>query len=184
MTELYEQAISTARGVLKTVSKEQLGEPTPCAQWKISDLVNHMVGGQYWFATLARGEALPDGEVDFSSTDFVSAFDEGAEQSLAAFHADGVMERMLTLPFGEMPGSAFLGLATTDTFTHSWDLSRATGQNTDLVPELAATLLIGARKSIPDAFRNEAGNPFGFEQTPPAGASNADQLAAFLGRKV
>jgi uncharacterized protein (TIGR03086 family) len=123
-------------------------------------------------------------EVDFSSTDFVSAFDEGTQRSLAAFRADGVMERILVLPFGEMPGAAFLRIAATDTFTHGWDLARATGQNTDLAPDLASTLLSGAKQSIPPGFRNEEGNPFGPEQPAPAGAASADQLAAFLGRKV
>jgi uncharacterized protein (TIGR03086 family) len=183
-TELLEQAISSTRGVLVNVSKQQLGDDTPCAQWKISDLINHVVGGQHWFATMVNGEVLDDAEVDFSSTDFLSAFDEATGCSLAAFRADGVMEQMLALPFGEMPGAAFLRLAATDTFTHGWDLARATGQSTDLAPELASTLLTGAKQSIPPGFRNEEGNPFGPEQTAPAGAGNADKLAAFLGRKV
>ena len=82
---------------------------------------------------------------------------------MTAFRADGLMERTLTLPFGQMPGSAFLGLAATDTFTHGWDLAKATGQDTDLAPDLAAALLAGAR-SIPPSFRSEDGAVFGPEQ--------------------
>ena len=62
--------------------------------------------------------------------------------------------------------------------------AKATGQNTDLVPALAAQLLEGAKVAISPAFRSEEGAVFGFEQVAPAGACNADQLAAFLGRKV
>ena len=94
------------------------------------------------------------------------------------------MTKMLTLPFGQMPGSAFVGLAATDTFTHGWDLAKATGQSTDLDPELAAQLLAGAKQAISPAFRGPEPKPFGPEQTAPAGATNADQLAAFLGRTV
>jgi uncharacterized protein (TIGR03086 family) len=183
-TELLEQAIASTHGVLVKVSKQQLGQDTPCARWKISDVINHLVGGQYWFAAMVNGEDVDSAEVDFSATDFVSAFDEGTQRSLGAFRADGVMERTLTLPFGEMPGAAFLRLAATDTFTHGWDLARATGQGTDLAPDLAATLLTGAKQNIPPEFRNEEGNPFGPEQAAPAGAFNADKLAAFLGRTV
>ena len=50
-TETLEQAIATTRGVLTSVSKEQLGDDTPCAEWKVSDLINHIVGG----AVLLRG---------------------------------------------------------------------------------------------------------------------------------
>jgi uncharacterized protein (TIGR03086 family) len=77
-----------------------------------------------------------------------------------------------------------LGLAITDTFVHTWDLAKATGQSTDLAPELAAVLLEQARASIQDSFRGPEGAPFGAEQTAPEGASNADRLAAFLGRSV
>ena len=59
----------------------------------------------------------------------------------------------MRLPFGELPGAGFMGLATTDTLTHAWDLAKATGQNTDLAPEPAERLLAGARTTISDAVR-------------------------------
>jgi uncharacterized protein (TIGR03086 family) len=77
-----------------------------------------------------------------------------------------------------------MGLAMTDTFTHAWDVAKATGQDTDLAPELAAQLLEASKMMIQPAFRSEEGTVFGPEQTAPDGASTADQLAAFLGRKV
>jgi uncharacterized protein (TIGR03086 family) len=182
-TEMLEQSIATTRGVLAGVSRDQLDDTTPCAQWKVSDLINHIVGGQYFFAGGVLGEA-PASETDFAAGDFLAEFDTGAQKCVAAFNGDGAMEKMLTLPFGQMPGSAFVGLAATDTFTHGWDLAKATGQDTDLAPALATGLLAGARQAIQPAFRSADGAVFGLEQTAPAGASNADQLAAFLGRTV
>ena len=44
------------------------------------------------------------------------------------------MERLVRLPFGELPGAVFLGIAATDTFTHGWDLARATGGDERLDP--------------------------------------------------
>ena len=183
-TEPLEQAIASTRVVLAGVSKEQLDDETPCAAWKVSDLINHIVGGQYFFESCAKGDVPAGGDTDFSSGDFVSAFDEGSQRCLAAFRVEGVMETMLTLPFGQMPGSAFVGIAATDTFTHGWDLARATGQSTDLDPALAGQLLAGAKQFIQPAFRSPDGAVFGPEQSAPDGASNADQLAAFLGRRM
>lgn len=94
------------------------------------------------------------------------------------------MGKTISLPFGDMPGAAFVGLASTDTFVHGWDLAKATGQSTDLDSDLAAALLAQSRQSISDAFRSPEGAVFGLEQTAPDGATNADQLAAFLGRTV
>ena len=182
-TEVLEQAIATTRGVLANVSRDQLDDATPCASWKVRDLINHIVGGQYFFAGGVRGE-LPSGDTDWAAGDFLADFDTGARQCVDAFNSDGAMDKMLTLPFGQMPGSAFIGLASTDTFTHGWDLARATGQDTDLAPQLATGLLAGARVAIPPELRSEDGAVFGLEQTAPADASNADQLAAFLGRHV
>lgn len=76
-------------------------------------------------------------------------------------------------------------MAATEQFTHGWDLARAAGQHTDLDPELAAELLGVARLAITDDFRGPDGQAlFGPVREAPAGASPADQLAAFLGRAV
>ena len=150
-------------------------------------LVNHIVAGSYWFAASTNAGASPDDErgTDYADGDIVAAFDEGARQAVAAFSAPGAMEKMVKLPFGEFPGAAFCALATTDTFTHGWDLAKATGQSTDLAPALATELLTGARASIPDMFRGPDGAaPFGTQVEPPASATEADKLAAFLGRAV
>ena len=115
----------------------------------------------------------------------LAAFEEAGNGLVAAFGAEGALDRMYTLPFGEMPGHAFMGLAVVDTFQHAWDAAKATGQDTDLAPELASALLEQSRASIQESFRGPDGQaPFGPEQSAPAGASAADQLAAFLGRDV
>jgi hypothetical protein len=66
---------------------------------------------------------------------------------------------------------------------HAWDLAKATGQSTDLDPELAAFSLDAAMQRMGPGFRGE-GRPFGEEQPCPNGRCEADQLAAFLGRAV
>jgi uncharacterized protein (TIGR03086 family) len=114
----------------------------------------------------------------------VTTYDEGIRQAVAAFGAPGAQEKMIELPFGTLPGAVFMGIATTDAFTHAWDLAKATGQSTDLDPELASQLLQQSRAFIQDAFRGEDTKaPFTKEQSPPANATEADKLAAFLGRE-
>ena len=182
-TALFRQAVSVAHDVLSGVDAGQLGDPTPCESWDVAALINHLVGAQHFF--LAGLEGTPPGEPpDAAAGDFVSAFDEVSSKCLAGFEGDGVLTRMFTLPFGEMPGAALIGLASTDTFQHAWDLAKATGQDTDLAPELAEALLAQSQASIQESFRGPEGAPFGAEQVAPEGASPADRLAAFLGRAV
>jgi uncharacterized protein (TIGR03086 family) len=183
-TEPLEQAIAVARGVLAGVNKEDLDKSTPCASWKVRDVVNHLVDGADFFATGMGGEAAAVGDV--TGGDYRGAFDDAAARTLAIFAAPGALEQTAKLPFGEMPGAALMGLATSDIFTHAWDLAKATGQSTDLNPELAAQILPQVEQAVPDMFRGAEGSgmPFGPKQEAPGGCTNADKLAAFLGRTV
>ena len=186
-TDSLQKAFDVARGILANVTPDQMDNDTPCASWKVRDVVNHLVTGSQWFgASMDAGEgAMGFEEVDYSSKDYLEVFDDGAKKSVEAFGREGATDKMVTLPFGEFPGAVFMGLATTDTFTHAWDLAKATGQDTDLDPELAKDLLEAAKASIPAEFRGpDTKAPFGPECEPPPGASPADHLAAFLGRTV
>ena len=185
VTENLERAFATARGVIANIKSDQLDDPTPCQSWSVRDVCNHLIGGSYYFAeSVDIGEAHPSDD-DFTEGDMVARYDEGIALAVAAFNAPGAQERTVTLPFGDMPVPAWMGIATTDAFTHAWDLAQATGQDTNLDPELAAQLLEGAKMFIQPAFRGaDTERPFGAEQSPPAGACNAAQLAAFLGRRV
>ena len=175
-----------AKQVLAGVSAEQLDQPTPCATWDVRALINHIVAGSYWFAASTEAGQAPAGDErpDFASGDFVASYQDGSSKALAAFGAPGALEKTVKLPFGEYQGAGFMGLATIDTFTHSWDLAKATGQPADLDPELAAQLLEQSKTTISDAVRGPEPMPFGPQQDAGAGASAADELAAYLGRTV
>ncbi len=178
------QVQSIAAGVLANVKPEQMEMATPCAEWNVGQLIDHMVGAQHWARSGVEGVEQAETGEGACQGDFCSTFNEAAASCHQAFAAEGAMERTVNPGFGDMPAPALLGLAMTDTFTHAWDLAKATGQDTNLSPEMAQQLLGGAQQSIQPAFRSEEGTIFGMEQQAPEGASAADQLAAFLGRSV
>ena len=76
------------------------------------------------------------------------------------------------LPFGDLPGGMYLGLATNDVFAHGWDLAKATGQSTDLDPAMAAQLLAGMEMGLPDEIRG----PFGPMRTNVPGIEVCEHL--------
>ncbi len=181
-TESLARAFASTRSILSRVTPHQLGAPTPCASWNVRQLVNHMISAPRVGAAALTGAPAPAMDQDFASGDFVAAYDETAEQALAAFERQGALERSVTLPFGEVPAPLLLHMITVDQFTHGWDLARATDQPADLDPELALTLL--AQTEIPAQLRGEDGSaPFGPAQPVPEGAAAADKLAAYLGRR-
>jgi uncharacterized protein (TIGR03086 family) len=185
-TANIERAFASTRAVLANVTPDELSQPTPCQSWQVRELINHIIGTSFWFAAATNAGVAPTAEeIDYTSGDMVATYDDGIAQAVDAFGQPGALEKMITLPFGNLPGAVYLGIATTDAFTHGWDLARSTGQSTDLDPELAAQLLERSRAFIQPAFRGDDGKaPFGAEQPAPPDATNADALAAFLGRKA
>jgi len=185
-TEILERTCASTRSVLVDVPADQLELATPCASRDVRALVNHIVRGTGYFATaVSTGSSADRVAVDDTAGDMIAAYDDGAAHAVAAFGTPGASERMVTLPFGTLPVSVFIGIAATDAFSHGWGLARATGQSTDLDADLAAQLLERARASLPDAFRGSDGKaPFGPATEVPATARPADALAAFLGRAV
>jgi len=186
-TEALERAFAMTRGLLAGVTPDHYDDPSPCASWRVRDVVNHVVEGANWFALCVNAGEAPDPDpthgVDYAAGDLLASYDEGVAATVAAFGAPGAQERIIKLPFGELPGAVFMGIATNDVFVHGWDLAKATGQSTDLDPELAGQLLSQAQGFVSDDFRGADGEaPFGAAVDPPASAHVADKLAAFLGR--
>jgi uncharacterized protein (TIGR03086 family) len=183
--DTLERAFASTGKVLGGVSAGQLDDTTPCASWTVRDLVNHIIGVPLYFAAAAEGREAPsDDSSDFTSGDLMAEFNDGAARAVKAFRAEGAMEKTMKMPFGEMPGSIVANIAATDSFTHGWDLAKATGQPTDLDPGLAEELLVNAKAAFPDSMRGADGvAPFGPEVAAAPGACAADQLAAFLGRR-
>jgi uncharacterized protein (TIGR03086 family) len=174
----HRKAQEIFQDVLAEVGEAQMGLPTPCPGWTVADLVDHVIGGNGWVQSLAGRQPAPAPADNKRVATVLSA--AGAQDVFAA--EDG-LTRMFELPFGTMPGAAFIGLRTSDVYMHAWDLAKATGQSTDLDPELGAETLTATQMRITDAFRGE-GRPFGAQQPCPEGRPVADQLAAFLGRCV
>jgi len=182
--EALKRSFESTRAVLAQVRPDDLGAATPCASWDVSALVNHFVGTARWWAAIVTGAGV-SADVDYAAGDFVSGYEESIAIATSAFETEGVLERTFRLDLGEFTGAALVGLAATEHFTHGWDLARALGIRSDLDPELASELLGTARYAITDAYRAADGMAlFGPAAQAPAGASPADELAAFLGRRV
>jgi uncharacterized protein (TIGR03086 family) len=182
--EALNRSFESTRAILAKLQPGDLDAATPCASWDVSALVTHFVGTARWWAAIVTGAGAA-GEGGYSPGDIVSAYEESIEIATSAFETEGVLEETFRLDLGEFRGAALLGLAATEQFTHGWDLARAIGQHTDLDPELATELLIQAKLAVTDAYRGPDGVAlFGPAAQAPAGASPADQLAAFLGRRV
>ena len=129
--ELHAEGIQTFGAHLAAVPDEAWGWPTPCAEWDVRTLVNHVVGENRWLppllggATVAEvGDAL-DG--DLLGDDPHRSWEASARSALAA--AEGVdLDGIVHLSFADVPASEYLWQLTADLLVHAWDLAHATGQ--------------------------------------------------------
>jgi pimeloyl-ACP methyl ester carboxylesterase len=96
------RALQGTLAVLTRVRPKDLDGPTPCASWDVRALVNHFVGtARWWAATIAGDGGVAD--ADYAARDFVAAYEESIRIAVAAFGADGSLDRTIRLPFGELP---------------------------------------------------------------------------------
>jgi uncharacterized protein (TIGR03086 family) len=181
---LYRRAAALADATVSGVRADQLGQPTPCTEWTVRQLINHVLTGNLFFASLATGAPLPDRTVDQVGDDHVTSFRDSLARLSAAFGEPGFLSKRVRTPDGEGTGAVLVDMRFIEFVIHSWDLAKATGQSTDLDHELAERVLAAMRVSpLLPRVRGEGG-PVGEQQPVPPGATLADQLAAFMGREL
>jgi uncharacterized protein (TIGR03086 family) len=112
--------------------------------------------------------------------DYKGAFKAASARAVKAFEPEGIVDKMITLPFGEMPAGAAVNIAIFDVATHTWDLAKGTGQSTALDPEVLGAALELAQQMLADDWR--AAGMFGTQVPVPDDAPVQDRLAGFTGR--
>jgi uncharacterized protein (TIGR03086 family) len=153
--------------LLVAVTPEDVGRPTPCSEWTVADLSDHIVNSVAGMATMARG-GQPDWAVSTHHDDPASALHQEGRTLLEALDAGS--------------GSFPEGMAAAELAVHAYDLTTALGKATaDLDPEVAEAGLAFMTASMTDDMRGDA---FGPEQPAPADADAYERIAAFAGRSM
>ena len=162
------RALDQAGDVLAAVHADDLDKPTPCADWTVRDLANHVAAGPARFLQMTRGE-----EVDWSAAPQVrdgawaATFRAGGDDLIHHWH--GQTE--------EKAGAA--GWQTAEMAVHTWDLARSLGRDVALDDEVAQAALTFLQQALTDENRSPVFAP----AVPVADDAPAyDRLAGFAGR--
>ena len=166
-TSLVARSLDQLSALLVAVTPEDLARSTPCSDWNVADLSDHIVNSTAGMATMAQG-GQPDWSASPHHADPASALQEQAAALISALDA------------GDSKFPA--GMATAELAVHAYDLSTALGRRTaDLDPEVAEEGHAFMSSSLTDDRRGEA---FGPEQPAPEDADAYQRIAAFAGRSV
>ncbi|GAA1092083.1 TIGR03086 family protein [Streptomyces javensis] len=127
---------------LGAVRSEQWSWPTPCTEWNVRQLVNHMTRGNLNYVSLLHGGGAADflrlRDADALGTDPVGAYARSVRECAQAFGETGALQRMLDYPLGPVTGQQALAVRITDTAVHTWDLARAVDVDNTLDESLVA----------------------------------------------
>lgn len=177
---------------LRLVGIGQWTEPTPCTDWDVRALVNHVAAANLNYVRLLRGATAADflrsRDEDALGDDPLRAFLSSADGCAAAYSEPGALDRVVDHPAGKLPGRQALAVRTTDTVIHTWDLARAIGADDALDPALLDWIC----RDIREIYAGMAETPVSAQTThrfyaAPAGelrtgASAQDRLVHLFGR--
>jgi uncharacterized protein (TIGR03086 family) len=188
----YSLASSEFRRCLETVRADQWAWPTPCTEWNVRLLVNHMARGNLNFVGLLNGATGADflrlRGTDALGADPLAAYTRSVQECAEAFARPGALQQVVDYPLGRVPGAQALAIRTTDTTIHTWDLARAIGAEDTLDPGLVAWI----DDRMEDIYAGLVETPVATETThrffaapatgPESGRSRQDQLLRRMGR--
>ncbi|MGQ0464137.1 MAG: TIGR03086 family metal-binding protein [Sporichthyaceae bacterium] len=170
---------------IRQIAPADWQRPTPCAEWDVYALVNHVVIGGGRYARLLRGGARADFVAERRTDGLAGGAVEGwASNSAlcaAAFAEPGALARVVPFSTGEVSGRILGQIRVVEVVVHTWDLSRALGFDETTDPDLAAfALRAWSENALP---LQSGGVPFFAPPTDAAGGADLLALLRLAGRR-
>ncbi|BDM70290.1 hypothetical protein HEK616_37770 [Streptomyces nigrescens] len=174
-----DDVLNAVSRLVSAVVPAQFGQPTPCADWDVRTLLNHLVRENLLWTALANGTPRSDFTADHLGDDHIEAFRLASRSTRSAFGRPGMLDQR----YGPAPGRRLVEQVVIEMLLHGWDLARAIGHPFDDVQHLAELALPVVQEIYGDLPRTDAGS-FAPPQPAPEDASPLDRLAAYLGRSI
>lgn len=179
LNTLYHRTIESWADRVNSVAADQWDEPTPCAEWSVRELTNHVAGEDLWTVPLIRGRTME--EVGAELEGDLLGQDPIASALRAAAEATSVVAERLpaggkvSLSYGPEDMTEYVSQLAADHLIHSWDIAAATGNDVRLDPHLVSEVASWF------ANREEMYRSAGVigARAPLTGDPQADLLAAF-----
>lgn len=178
--DVLERAITQMDSVVARITAEQEGLPTPCSEWDVRTLLDHVVGHSMPNFIVAASGGAPDWQAPPGDmqTDWAEACRAAASELLATWRAAD-MDRMVESFGGQAPLRTRADQQVTELAVHAWDLAKATSQDQPLDPVVADRALTWSRQMLKPEYR---GQGVGSEVLVAADAPSYDKLAGWFGR--
>jgi uncharacterized protein (TIGR03086 family) len=169
----------------RAIRDDQWHLPTPCTEWDVRPLVDHVVRWNRLVPDLVAGRSVAEMdrpfERDVLGDNPRAAAEASARAASEAFAVSGALERIVHHPQADMPGAQALYQRVFDNVVHAWDLARAIGADERLDPDLVR-IVYEFTKPYEQAL--QASGAFAPKVAVPSDADPQTQLLALLGRRA
>ena len=132
---LYEKVTAVTRNLVAAVQASQWHDATPCPDWDVTQLTNHLVSSARNLVGIMAGDG-PQNYGDVLGDDALAAFDAAVGPAVVALNEDGAMARTVVTRRGEQAAGDYALGQVQEMLVHSWDLATATGQDATMDAEL------------------------------------------------
>lgn len=183
---MLDDAHQALRTVVAGVPAGSWHLPTPCAEWDVTQVLQHAAGDQLAYASRLTGGPgpaydpfAPSGRLDDGPAELLEPALTGCADAFAAVDPS-TAEVPVPLPPFMLPAKLAVEAAALDAGIHAWDIAVATGQPSALTPSLALAL-----RPVADALVEPLrGFAYGPAIEPASAADEVTSLLNYLGRRA
>jgi uncharacterized protein (TIGR03086 family) len=190
--ECASATLAACRSVLGRLTVDDLARPSPCAEYTVGEVGEHVIRSMVLLASVA-GAAGPVEASAAGSAGGLAAGSAGglaaglldervavtAEAALAAWRRRG-LGGSVAVGRSTLPASLAVEIIPLELLVHGWDMARATGSGIDVPPEVAEYVLARARSLV---TVDKRGRSFAAEVPARPSATVLERLIAFTGRQ-
>ncbi|MFA5774204.1 MAG: TIGR03086 family metal-binding protein [Ilumatobacteraceae bacterium] len=180
--QLLSGVLTKTGDLLEGTKKDMKELPTPCSEFRVEDLVNHMVGWTRVFDANCNSRSIEGDANQYECKIHPASEYKAAATSLLDGWKKFGFDRKVQLMSSELPAESVFNMTVMEAATHGWDLAVATGQPIPYTEQEAQEILTRAVATLPAQYRG-TDKPFAEIVEVAASAPAIDRLAGFMGRK-
>lgn len=139
------RAMGQFDAAVRRITDDDWDRPTPCTEWSVRDLLDHLVTEQLWVPPLLSGRTIDEVgdrlDGDQLGEDPVGRWTGSARTARDAWLEPGVPERTVHLSYGDESARDYGWQQTVDLAVHAWDLATGLGVPSSIDDELANALI-------------------------------------------
>ncbi len=183
VNEALDAALAFASDRVLSLRSDDWKRSTPCTEWTVRDVVNHLVGELLnvprQLAGTSAAELRAAAGADHVNKDPMAVWTAAAAAAAAALRVPGALDTIVDLGLGDFPGVELAWLLVTDVVVHTWDIAVGVGGDTEIPFDLVDATW---RKLSTQRIVLELSGAYGTPRLLNGAASPQERLLALVGR--